>query len=170
MSNREIKPEDNKSETTEVTRLITKNLDGDYYPEFPRDVVIFYSRIVKAYYYTELQEDEIEALGQQARKLFDEELLKENPEEEFFDNLKEDIRQYNEVERKIHGFTVEKSADIDTFMFKGMEYAKVTAGYIVREKGKTATIYEDYILRKDQDGKWKILYWEVAHPSDEDDE
>lgn len=170
LSNRNINTEKNNSETSDVSKLISRNLDGEYYPEFPRDVVSFYSKIVQAYYYTELSEKEIEGLGSQARKLFDAELLEKNPESQFFENLKNDIKEYNEAERKIYGFTVENANDVDIFSFQGENYARVTAAYIMREKGSAATVYEDYTLRKDEDGKWKILYWEVAVPSEEDNE
>lgn len=170
LSNRDINTEKNNSETSDVSKLISRNLDGEYYPEFPRDVVSFYSKIVQAYYYTELSEKEIEGLGSQARKLFDAELLEKNPENQFFENLKNDISEYNEAERKIYGFTVENANDVDIFSFQGESYARVRAAYIMREKGSAATVYEDYTLRKDEDGKWKILYWEVAVPSEEDNE
>lgn len=167
LTNRENSTE-KEVENTEVTKLISRKLEGDYYPEFPRDVVSLYSRIVQAYYYTDLTDEEIEGLGAQARQLFDEELLAKNPEEVFYQSLKADIEAYNEVERKIYDFSVEKAADVETFSFEGEEYARVTAAYVLREKGSAGTIYEDYTLRKDEDGKWKILYWEIATLSDED--
>lgn len=145
-----------------MSKLISRNLEGAYYPEFPRGVVEFYSRIVKAYYYTELSEEEIEALGSQARKLFDGELLDKNPEGEFYKNLKLDIESYNEVERKIYDYTIEDSDEIEIFTFDGKQYAIVTAGYLMREKSSVVTIYEDYTLRKDEDGMWKILFWDQS--------
>lgn len=170
LTNRDINTEKNNPDASEVSKLITRNLDGEYYPEFPRDVVAFYSKIAQAYYYTELSEKEIEALGSQARKLFDEELLDKNPEEQFFEDLKNDIQEYNEADRKIHGFTIENANDIDIFTFQGDSYARVAASYVMREKGSAATIYEVYTLRKDGDGRWKILYWELAAPSEDNNE
>lgn len=165
LTNRDINNTNDSSDVSEVPKLISRNLDGEYYPEFPRDVVVFYSRIVKAYYFSSLTDKEIEGLGQQARKLFDEELLEKNPEDEFFENLKKDIGEYNKLERKIYSYEVEKANEVETFTFKGDDYARVMAAYLVREKGSVVTVYEDYTLRKDKDGKWKILYWELAEPS-----
>lgn len=167
LTNRETSTE-KETENTEVSKLISRKLEGDYYPEFPREVVNLYSRIVKAYYYTDLTDKEIEGLGAQARQLFDAELLEKNPEEEFYKNLKADIEAYKAVERKIYDFSVEKVADVELFTFEGNEYARVSAAYVVREMGSAVTIYQDYTLRKDEDGKWKILYWEVAKPSNEE--
>lgn len=164
LSNKEPKTEEKTITNEEVGKLISRNLEGIYYPEFPRNVVEFYSRIVQAYYYTKLTDDEIEALGSQARKLFDEELLEKNPEEEFYENLKLDIAEYNRLERKVYSYTIEDASEIENFSLDGKQYAVVSVRYLVREKGSVANIYEDYTLRKDEDGKWKILFWDKSVP------
>lgn len=152
----------------EVGKLVSRNLEGMYYPEFPRSVVEFYSRIVVAYYYTPLEEEEIEALGAQARKLFDEELLEKNPEEQFYEDLKLEIAMYNERERKVYSYTVEDASDIRMFTFDGQQYAQVSAAYLMREKNQVVNVYHDYTLRKDADGNWKILFWEKSDVIDDE--
>ncbi len=170
LSNRTVDaPEVQTTGSQKVTKLIAKNLDGSYYPEIPTEVVDLYSQIIEAYYYTELSDDEIEGLGAQARKLFDDELLANNPEEEFYKNLKADIEEYNKLQRKVYAYSIEKESKTDYFTFENNSYAKVSAAYVVREDGASATIYEDYTLRKGQDGRWKILFWENS-PLDSDDE
>lgn len=158
------RPRDTKdnlnTENQAVARLIHRNLDGEYYPEFPRDVVDFYSQIVVAYYEKPLSEEEIEALGKQARKLFDPELLERNPEEEFYENLKNDIAEYNTLDRKIYNYNIERERDIDFFTFEGKNYARISTSYSVKEKTNLAIVYQDYTLRKGEDGRWHILYWE----------
>ena len=54
----------------EVAALTTKDIDKNY-PESPKEVVKLYARITKAYYKTSLTDEQIEALGTNARKLFD---------------------------------------------------------------------------------------------------
>ncbi len=146
----------------EVAKLVSRNLEGIYYPEFPRNVIEFYSRIVVAYYYTELAENEIKELGAQARKLFDAELLEKNPEEKFYEDLKLEIAEYNKRERKVYSYTVEDASEIQTFTFDGEQYAIVSAAYLMREKNQVVNVYHDYTLRKDADGHWKILFWEKS--------
>lgn len=138
---------------------------NEYYPEFPRDVVTLYSRIVKQYYFEELTETEIEKLAGQARLMFDQELLDANPLDQFLEDLKTDISNYNNVGRRIHDYKVEKSQDIDMFTFEEKEYAIVSASYLVREGSNVLYVNEDYTLRKDEEGRWKILYWESVNPS-----
>lgn len=162
-------PTDKLPKDSELYKLITRDLDGQYYPEFPRGVVDFYAQITKAYYYYDLTEAQIEALGTQAKKLFDEELVKENPDDKFFDLLKKDIEYYRTNKVKITDYSVEKSSDIDVYTFDGREYASVRALYYVSENEGTSRkfIYQDYTLRKDSDGRWKILFWESADAPEE---
>lgn len=160
LSHRTPEIESNPVENAAVERLVHRNLDSEYYPEFPRDVVDFYSQVVVAYYENPLTDEQIEALGKQARKLFDEELLERNPENEFLENLKNDISEYNTLDRKIYNYNIERARDIDLFTFEGKNYAKVSASYSVKEKTDLAIIYQDYTLRKGEDGHWHILFWE----------
>ena len=99
----------------EVAALTTKDIDKNY-PESPKEVVKLYARITKAYYKTSLTDEQIEALGTNARKLFD-----------------------------------------------NKEYASLVVLYSVREGSKLHKSYTRFVLRKDSDGKWKILYWELIN-------
>lgn len=164
LSNKPMTPQPVVSANEEVAKLINRNLEGAYYPQFPADVVKFYSRIMQAYYSDNVTDKEVRALGSQARKLFDTELLAKNPEEEFYKKLEADVEEYHKLERIIPDFTVESAADIKPFTFQQETYAKVLATYLVREKGSIATIYQEYTLRKDKSGYWKILFWENAQP------
>ena len=74
----------------EVAALTTKDIDKNY-PESPKEVVKLYARITKAYYKTSLTDEQIEALGTNARKLFDNELKSKQTDKEFLDTLKADI-------------------------------------------------------------------------------
>lgn len=159
------------TEDSKVYKLITRNLDGQYYPEFPRNVVDFYAQITKAYYFYDLNEAEIEALGSQAKKLFDDELVELNPDETFFEDLKSDIEGFKTNKIVINDYSVEKSSDINMFTFDGREYATVEAVYYVSENsGKNRSyVYQDYTLRKDENGRWKILFWEAVPSSEKTD-
>lgn len=153
----------------QVAKLITRNLEGPYYPQFPRNVVDLYAQITKAYYYSELSDEEIKALGLQAKKLFDEELAQKNPDVMFIENLKNDIQKFRTNKIRINDYSVERSSDIEMFTFQDQSYAKVTVVYYFYEnEGKTRKyIYQDYTLRKAEDGRWGILFWEPADAMEE---
>ncbi|MCM1466550.1 MAG: hypothetical protein NC086_00230 [Alistipes sp.] len=161
LSNRVIDTSDTEAAKEEVEKLITRNLEGDYYPQLQRDVVTYYSRIMKAYYYSPLTDEQIEGLGKQARNLFDEELLERNPEEEFYENLKADIKEYNKAKRKILEYKVQSSSEIKTFTFQKQTFSIVRAVYYMKD---ASSVYQDYVLRKDENGQWKILFWELVKP------
>jgi hypothetical protein len=160
---------DQTATDSEVAKLITRDLDGQYYPEFPRNVVDFYAQITKAYYYYDLSDSEIEALGSQAKKLFDAELVEKNPDEEFFDSLKKDIKVFRNSKVKITDYWVQKSSDISIYTLEGRDYARVKVLYVLYENEGASRpyVYQDFVLRKDENGRWKILYWEPAEASED---
>ena len=53
---------------SELSYLVSRNIE-DNYPESVRDVVKLYARITKAYYESDVSEENIEKLGRQARIL-----------------------------------------------------------------------------------------------------
>lgn len=164
VSNRVVKDKADKPTDSQVSKLINRDLDGQYYPEFPRNVVDLYAQITKAYYFTELTDDEIKALGLQAKKLFDSELAEKNPDEEFFQRLKAEINSFRENKIRINDYSVQKSSDVKTYTYEDRSYAKVAVVYYFYEnEGKNRKyLYQMYTLRKSDDGKWGILYWEAA--------
>ena len=74
LSHRDTKTVADTTELTAITKITTKNLDTSY-PKTPREVIKLYNDILKCYYNEDCTDAEIEALGAQARKLLDEELL-----------------------------------------------------------------------------------------------
>ena len=156
-------------ELTEVQKLITKNID-DNYPPTPREVVKLYNRIITAYYKEDYTIDELSQLADQTLKLFDDELLAVNDKESYFMALKADIDDYARRERYIAQSSVCDSRDVLTKTIDGDEIAYVTSSYFVREGTNYAKTYHMYVLRQDDEGKWKILvFYQIEGDSSEDD-
>ena len=151
---------------SELSYLVSRNIE-DNYPESVRDVVKLYARITKAYYKTSLTDEQIEALGTNARKLFDNELKSKQTDKEFLDALKADIADYNSAKRYIADYTMDGSQTLpklspNNTTIDNKEYASLVVLYNVREGSKLHKSYTRFVLRKDSDGKWKILYWELV--------
>lgn len=144
----------------EIAALTTKNIE-DNYPETPKEVVKFYARITKAYYKTELDDEKIEALGKQARLLFDSELKGKQTDEQFLQALKDDIKNYRSLNRYVADYILQESSEIKYSTFQGQKYAFVNIVYKIREKETLIDSYTRFTLRQDRDGRWKILYWEL---------
>ncbi|MGN0352364.1 MAG: DUF6715 family protein [Roseburia sp.] len=143
-------------ELTEVDKIVTRDLEKDY-PETPREVVKLYNRIITCYYKEDYTEEELYELGDQARALFDEELLENNPREQYFTDLKAEIAEYEENQKQISQSGVCSSSDVLYKTVDGDECAYVTASYFIKEGKNYNKTYQEYVLRKDEDGDWKIL-------------
>lgn len=143
-------------ELTEVQKVITKDLDANY-PATPREVIKFYNRIQECFYNENYTDDELYKLGDQARLLFDEELLANNPRDEYFDALKEDIAEFQAESKTIMSSDVCDSNDVRHQTVDGDECAYVSASYFVDGGKSYSRTNQMYVLRKDEDGNWKIL-------------
>lgn len=143
-------------EPTEVEQLVNKDLDRSY-PSTAREVVRLYNRILLALYGGETTQEETKELGLQARKLFDEELLLQNPEDLYFLNLANELGEYEEAGKKIISVTVSTSNEVEYREVEGRECAYVEASYYVKGDKESARSIQTYILRKDGEGNWKIL-------------
>ena len=143
-------------ELTEVQKLITKDLDQKY-PATPREVVKLYNRIITCYYKEEYTEEELSQLADQALRLFDEELLANNPKELYLSSLKDDIADYAQRERYIAQSDVCDSSEVLYKTIDGEDIAYVNASYFVREGTDYCKTYQQYVLRKNEQGEWRIL-------------
>lgn len=154
-NNEEIAAED------EVSVIVSRDLTLNY-PSTPKSVVTFYSEIIKTIYKTDHTDEQLQALAGQARGLFDEELLKHNEYSEYMDRLRAEVKSYKDAGRFISGYQIEDGYNIEYFKSEGIEYAKVNVKYYLREGKNVINTYEEYTLRKDEEGKWRILYWELS--------
>ena len=149
------------ADTSEVSVLISKDIMANY-PESPKDVVNLYARITKAYYDTSLTDEQIEALGKQARLMFDAELKNTQTDADFYEKLKEDIGNYNSTKTRISSYVIQSVAKTNYSTFKDRQYASIALVYYLRQGDKLIDSPTKFTLRKDDDGHWKILFWELT--------
>lgn len=161
-----IEKDNNEKITTnnEITRITSKDLELNY-PSTPKAVVTYYSEIISIIYKIDMNDEELEKVATQMRGLFDEELLLLNSHNAYIDNLKLELELYKKAERYISGYKIENGYNIEYITYKDEDYAKVDVLYYLREGKELKYIYEEYTLREDEDGKWKILFWELTDSS-----
>ncbi len=152
----EEKAANNKS-LTEAGKLLERDLNTNY-PETPREVAKFYSSITKTLY-SGLGDDEVKALAKKILELYDEEFLQVNPEENYLKDLYSDIAAWNKADRKITNYLLVNEEMEEKWEADGREYATVFVSYYILENGK-ASETRRYLLRKSEEGKWKILGWD----------
>lgn len=159
-----------KTEITEVQRILTKDLDNNY-PATPREVVKMYNRIITAYYKEDYSDSELSKMADQVLKLFDVKLLEVNPKDTYLAYLKADIANYEARSRYIADARVCESGEVHYIQDGEDQLAYVTASYFVREKNDYSKTYQQYVLRKDGDGDWKILaFYQIEGDSSKDDD
>lgn len=149
------------ADTSEVGQILSKDMSLNY-PTNPHDVVVLYSRVIKAFYDGDYNDDQLNGLAQHARATFDDELLSYNDYDEYMERLKLEIESYKSAKKKIVEYTIQRASDIEMLTDNGVQYAKVKAVYYTAQDGGTRErVYEQYTLRQDDNGQWKILFWEV---------
>ena len=158
---RDKKDIENSTELTKVGEVLAKDLEKDY-PPTPREVIKFYDKILKCYYNEEYEQEELEEMADQARLLMDEELLKKNPKDQYMLMLEADIKDYKDNERKLVDTTVCDSKEVEYKKVDGRECAYVVSRYFVREGNTYSNSSQKYVLRKDEDGNWKILGFKMV--------
>lgn len=162
------KQQDRKEEAafTAVENTLSRSLELDY-PPTPKEVIKYYNEILKCFYNEECTEEEIEALGNKARELYDAELLANNEQEVYLMNLKADIQDYKENNRRITHTAVAASTSVVTFEEDGYEFARIMCGYSIMEGDKSHPSNQVYLLRKDENKHWKIYGWEPQEVFDQ---
>lgn len=152
------------SGNADAAEIIVKDIENSY-PESPREVLKLYARITQAYYASDTTDEQVEKLGAQARLLFDDELKSKQTDEEFIVALKADVANYKSINRYVSDYKVDSSTNFEYKTISGRSYAIGTVLYYVREGNNLANSYHSYKLRKDDNGRWKILYWELTSSS-----
>lgn len=155
-----------ESDLTEVEKLVVRDLEENY-PKTPREVIKFYNRIISCFYGTELTEEELGKLVDQMCQIMDEDLLLMNPRGEYYDSVVEDIALYKASKKKVVSTDVCDSNEVKYYddVKEGSvtdKLAYVDASYFLNTDGKFAYSYQQFVLRQDADGKWKIItFYEI---------
>lgn len=154
-----VKSEDGKVvEETRLSEVLVRDLDKNY-PPSPKEVVKFYSDIMQCYYGEDYTDDELNQIADKARQLFDSELLESNGKEQYLENLKDDIAEYKAAKRKIFAVYVCSSDEVEYYTYQNANWAKVKVVYSLREGTKFFKTHEEFVLRQDENGNYKIFGW-----------
>ncbi len=146
---------------SEAQILIEKDLELAY-PATPREVMRLFLRVTKCLYNDDLTEEEIESLVSKLREINDEELLEINTLENQIIILKEEIDEFKEENKKLSNYSIEESESIVYWTKDGRDYASVLVSSTFTKSKELIKVYEDFTLRRDEDGKWKILGWSLS--------
>ncbi len=161
IANRGVERDESNVSRTAVEEVLDRDL-GKNYPATPKEVVKLYSEITRCFYAEDYTEDQLIALAQQSRILFDDELRANQTEEQYLMNLRTVISNYAEQKRSISSFSVASASDVDYQNMDGFKWARLMAIYTIKTNHNFGTSKEEYLLRKDPQGRWKIYGWRVV--------
>ena len=166
-SNKASENGDSKSSlvVSEVDKLVNKDLEKSY-PYTAREVVQTFIRIQKCYYNEKMSDDEFVKLAFMATELFDEELKNANPFDEYYEELKTEGAQYKDEKKIINRTILDKTNEVVYSTVDEQKYASMNCIYYLKSKSGTSKVVETYILRKDEDDRWKILGWKEYEESE----
>lgn len=146
---------------SEAQKLLSRSMATDY-PPTPKEVVKYYADITVALYNSEYTEEEFVGLADRMRDIFDDELKAANPREYYIQNLKNEIASYKEKGSTISSYATSSSTDVDYGRVDGYDFAKLRATFTIKNGSQVGLTKEIFLLRKDEDGHYKIYGWKLA--------
>lgn len=167
LSNRYQEAKENTVETTNVQDVLLRDLERNY-PATPKEVVKYYSELTKCFYNEEYTSEELSQLAAKAMELYDAELIANQSEEDYIPQLKSDIAAFKKDEITVSSYKTASSTDVEYFTKDGRECAGLLCTYTLRSGAQLQYLEEQFILRKDEEGHWKILGWEKAETKKQD--
>lgn len=159
---------------TEIEKVIVKDLKKDY-PKTPRTVVQFYNKIVKCYYGDKPTDEQLNDLVDQMLLIMDDDLLLVNSRDDYYNSVVKDIAQYKEENKQLVSTDVCDSNDVKYITDDkdgGTEKDKlayVNASYFIKTDGEFGYSYQQFVLRQDEEGRWKILAFYQIEGEESDD-
>lgn len=158
LSNRE-KPAEENIEISAADEILLQNLEKNY-PPSPKEVVKFYLEVTKCMYNEKLTEEEVEKLGIRIQEIYDDELVQNKPQEEYLKDLKCEILAFQEGDCSIVNYGTSSSTDVDYFSEDGYSFARLYGTFYMRVGKKMSSLEQIFLLRKDENGHWKIYGWQ----------
>lgn len=145
-------------EVTAVQNVLLRDLERNY-PQTPKEVVKYYSEIIKCLYNETYSEEELVELAMRIRELYDDELAANKDDESYLKDLRSETTAFKESNYKISSYFTSASTDVEDFWEDGYEWSRLYCTYSVRTGTFMQSVEEVFILRKDVDGHWKIYGW-----------
>ncbi len=83
---------------------------------------------------------------------------------EYVEDLKAEVADYKKKKKTIASYQVSKNSEIIYQEMDAENYATMSGYYRVKtKKSNPVTVCEEFLLRKDKEGYWRILGWELSN-------
>lgn len=144
---------------TPAQALLLLNFDVNY-PPTPKEVVKQYMEFSKVLHNEELTDDEIGAVGVKLLEILDDDLTNNKSRDDYILDLKSEIKTFKDNEYSIVNMYTSQSTDVEYFDVEGHECASLYGTFNIRTASGTQVLTDIFILRKDDEGHWKIYGWQ----------
>lgn len=158
--------EPSEVEITAVQNILLRNMDNNY-PPTPKEVLKYYSDITQCFYAGGYTDDELIQLADRALLLYDKELVANQDYDTYIEDLKGEIESFKTKDWSISSYSTSSSTDVEYFENEEGEWAQLYAFYNVRQSTTIVKVTEIFLMRKDDNGRWKIYGWEQAKEAQE---
>lgn len=148
---------------TVVQSVLMRDLEHNY-PPTPKEVVKYYSEITECFYNEDYSDEELTQLAGKIQYLYDVELVANKTQEQYMQDLRNEIADMKKNKYTIASYEVSASTDVEYFTQGEYSCARLYCTYYLRQpsNGTRVSSLERFVLRQDQDGHWKILGWELV--------
>lgn len=144
-----------------VEQMLTKDLESNY-PPTPYAVAELYCSLVECLYSKDTTEEQQEGLVKLQLQLFDEEFAALNPYEQYLAATREELSEAKKKGIIFTGYLLDKASNVERWDNESGNYASLQLQLLLRSDEGSGTSYRKLIMRKDKEGRYKILGWKMA--------
>lgn len=156
----QVTPEED-AQMDAITDVLSRDLAYNY-PPTPKEVVKYYGDLTLCIYSGTCSDTDLDRLAKQQLLLYDDDLVSNNPWNEYIFRLREDVHDYNENNRMISSFIPAGYSSVDYFQDNGYDWSRINCTFYRKQENQSDSVNEIFLLRKDTSGKWKIYGWDLA--------
>ena len=149
-------------QVTAVQKVLMKDLERRY-PPSPKEVVKYFAEITQCFYNEEYTDEELTQLAEKIQEIYDDELIANKSQEDYLNDLSSEIADMKKGNYTISSYVLSASVDVEEFVENGYECARLYCTFNIKQgtNGTTRSM-EEFVLRKDEDGHWKIYGWQLV--------
>ena len=146
-----------------VQNVLMRDLERSY-PPTAKEVVRYFAEITSCFYNEEYTDEELVQMAEKIQGIYDDELIANKSREDYLNDLRSEIASMKESNYTISSYVLSASVDVEEFVENGYSCARLYCTFNVKQgtKGTTRSM-EEFVLRKDEDGHWKIYGWQLVN-------
>lgn len=148
---------DEDYQLTVVDEITTTNLEKNY-PADARMVVDFYGKIMRTLYRETYTEEQQMKMLDVLAGIMDDELL--SKQVSFYQSMRSEVEQRKKEDYSIVAYVVQ-NAEPNEVKVEGRKMCNIDCLFSLRHGTVTTASYYQFVMRQDDEGRWKILGWVV---------